>query len=316
MKDGAKLNRRTERRESPTTTEAMGRIVDGIGTISLESLQSDEQRLVLDTVAQVRKCGLESILALPQIVVCGDQSAGKSSVLEGLTEIPFPRIDELCTRFATEIIMRRALVESLTIRVIPDETRSGSERQTIEAFLASITDFSELPAIMDRAQEVMGIGKTGVQPSAFARDVLSIEIEGPSRPQLTLVDLPGLIQNETKGVTKADVELVQEITDRYISQSRTICLAVVSATNDYANQGILSKVRKVDPDGERTLGVITKPDRLPAGSGTESAYINLARNEETTLSLSGTHQRRPTSGRRLQVSAERECWRRHSTGET
>ncbi|KAK7178351.1 dynamin family protein [Paraphaeosphaeria sporulosa] len=263
----------------------MDRIVDGIGTISLESLQSDEQRLVLDTVAQVRKCGLESILALPQIVVCGDQSAGKSSVLEALTEIPFPRNDELCTRFATEIIMRRATVDSLTIRVIPDETRSGSERQSIEAFLASITDFSELPAIMDRAKEVMGIGKAGAQPSAFARDVLSIEIEGPSRPQLTLVDLPGLIQNETKGVTKADVELVQEITDRYISQSRTICLAVVSATNDYANQGILSKVRKVDPDGERTLGVITKPDRLPAGSGTESAYITLARNEDIFFKL-------------------------------
>jgi GTPase SAR1 family protein len=96
--------------------------------MSLENLQSDEQRLVLDTVTQVRKCGLESILALLQIVVCGDQSAGKSSVLEALTEIPFPQSDELCTRFATEIIMCRATVNSLTIRVIPDETRSGEER--------------------------------------------------------------------------------------------------------------------------------------------------------------------------------------------
>jgi len=286
MKDGAKPKSSTQaKRELTAAAETMDRTVDGIGTTSLESLQSDEQRLVLDTVAQVRKCGLESILALPQIVVCGDQSAGKSSVLEALTEIPFPRNDELCTRFATEIIMRRATVDSLTIRVIPDETRSGEERQTIEAFLASITNFSELPEIMDRAMEVMGIGKAGIQPSAFARDILSIEIEGPSRPQLTLVDLPGLIQNETKGVTKADVGLVQEITDRYISQSRTICLAVVSATNDYANQGILSKVRKVDPDGERTLGVITKPDRLPAGSGTESAYITLARNEDIFFKL-------------------------------
>ncbi|KAF1979861.1 hypothetical protein BU23DRAFT_637299 [Bimuria novae-zelandiae CBS 107.79] len=86
------------------------------------------------------------------------------------------------------------------------------------------------------------------------------------------------------------VGLVQEITDRYISQSRTICLAVVSATNDYVNQGILSKVRKVDPDGERTLGIITKPDRLPAGSGTESAYITLARNEDIFFKL-GWHVR-------------------------
>jgi GTPase SAR1 family protein len=240
---------------------------------------------VLDTVAQVRKCGLESILALPQLVVCGDQSAGKSSVLEALTEIPFPRNDELCTRFATEIIMRRSTVDSLTIKVIPDDERPTSEKESIKTFAETIQDFEELPKIMDRAMAVMGIGTSAPQASAFARDVLSVEIEGPLRPQLTFVDLPGLIQNETKGVTKADVELVQEITDRYISQSRTIILAVVSATNDYANQGILTKARKVDPDGERTLGIITKPDRLPAGSGSESAYINLARNEDIFFKL-------------------------------
>ena len=49
---------------------------------SLEDLQTDEQRRVLDTVAKVRKCGLEGILSLPQLVVCGDQSAGKSSVCQ------------------------------------------------------------------------------------------------------------------------------------------------------------------------------------------------------------------------------------------
>ncbi|XPS98303.1 hypothetical protein M3J09_007511 [Ascochyta lentis] len=93
--------------------------VNGLdNTASLEALQSDEQRLVLDTVAQVRKCGLESVLALPQLVVCGDQSAGKSLVLEALTEIPFPRNDELCTCFATEIIMRRSIVDLLTIKIL------------------------------------------------------------------------------------------------------------------------------------------------------------------------------------------------------
>jgi GTPase SAR1 family protein len=254
-------------------------------TASLEALQTNEQRLVLDTIAQVRKCGLESILALPQLVVCGDQSAGKSSVLEALTEIPFPRNDELCTRFATEIIIRRSTDDSLTIKVIPDDERPTSEQETIKGFSETITDFEELPVIMDKAMAVMGIDGNGPQSSAFARDILSVEIQGPSRPQLTVVDLPGLIQNETKGVSKADVELVREITDRYISQPRTIILAVVSATNDYANQGILTKAKKVDPEGERTLGIITKPDRLPPGSGSETAYIKLARNEDVSFKL-------------------------------
>jgi GTPase SAR1 family protein len=241
---------------------------------------------MLNIVAQVRKCRLESILALPQLVMCGDQSARKSSILEALTKIPFPRNNKLYTRFATEIIMRRSTVDSLTIKVIPDNKRPTSEKESIKTFAETIQDFKELPKIMDRAIAVMGIGTSAPQASAFARDVLSVEIKGPLRPQLTFVDLPSLIQNKTKGVTKADIELVQEITDRYISQSRTIILAIVSATNDYANQGILTKARKVDPDRERTLSIITKPDRLPASSGSESAYINLARNEDIFFKLS------------------------------
>ena len=87
---------------------------------------------------------------------------------------------------------------------------------------------------MGSAMVLMGINSTStsIQSPALARDTLSVEVEGPSKPQLTLVDLPGLIQTVTKGVTKADVDLVAEITDHYISQPRTICLAVVSATND------------------------------------------------------------------------------------
>lgn len=256
-------------------------------TSSLEDLQTDEQRRVLDTVAQVRKCGLESIMSLPQLVVCGDQSAGKSSVLEALTEIPFPRNDNLCTRFATEIILRRANSNSLTIKIIPDSKRPANEQTPFKVFKASITNFDELPQIMNAAMDVMdiGAGASGPKSKAFARDVLSIEIEGPSRPQLTLVDIPGLIQTDTKGITKADVELVGEITDHYIKQPRTICLAVVSAASDPANQSILTKVREVDPDGERTLGIITKPDRLPSGSGSETAYIELAKNNDVFFKL-------------------------------
>jgi GTPase SAR1 family protein len=257
-------------------------------TASLEQLQTDEQRHVLDVVAQIRKCGLDGVLSLPQLVVCGDQSAGKSSVLEALTEIPFPRNDNLCTRFATEITLRRANVELLIVRVIPDPQRPAAEQATINAFGETIVDFNELPQVMAKAMAAMGLDTTLSASSsarAFSRDILSIEIEGPSRPQLTLVDVPGLIQTETKGVTRQDRDMVTEITEFYIRQPRTICLAVVSATNDYANQPILTKVREVDPSGERTLGIITKPDRLDQGSGMEAAFLALARNEDIFFKL-------------------------------
>ncbi|QSZ32353.1 hypothetical protein DSL72_001927 [Monilinia vaccinii-corymbosi] len=255
---------------------------------SLDDLQTEEQRRILDTVAKIRKCGLDSILSLPQLVVCGDQSAGKSSVLEALTEIPFPRNDNLCTRFATEIILRHGQTSSITIKVIPDPSRPPKEQEAIKAFQESITNFEELPRIMDLATAAMGVSRTDTsdpEASAFSLDVLTIEVEGPTQPQLTLVDIPGLIQSSTKGVSEQDVGLVAEITTKYISQPRTICLAVISATNDAANQPILQKVRRVDPKGDRTLGIITKPDRLPAGSGSESKFLELARNEDVFFKL-------------------------------
>ncbi|KAI3326552.1 interferon-induced GTP-binding protein Mx [Xylariaceae sp. AK1471] len=231
---------------------------------SLDELRTDEQRLVLDSIAQVRKCGLESILSLPQLVVCGDQSAGKSSVLEALTEIPFPRNDNLCTRFAAEISLRRGPSDKLTIRIIPDEARHPTEKQSIKAFAEFITDFNDLPRVMDLAMVAMGIAnKDG--------DTLSIEIEGPSRPQLTLIDIPGLIHTRNH--------------EHYISQPRTICLAVISAANDVANQTILTQVRQVDPQGDRTLGIITKPDIPPAGSGSANAFFELARNDNVFFKL-------------------------------
>lgn len=135
----------------------------------------------------------------------------------------------------------------MTIRIIPGDLRSKTEQKKVKRFSESITDFNELPIIMNSAKEIMGIAKGG---GAFAKDILSIDIQGPDRPHLALVDIPGLIQSSTKGVSNADVAMVSEITERYIQQPRTICLAVVSATNDAANQPILQQVRKFDPKGQ------------------------------------------------------------------
>jgi hypothetical protein len=77
--------------------------LDGLTTDSLKRLQSSDERRLLDVVDKLRRIGLNGTIELPQLVVCGDQSSGKSSVLEAITEIPFPRKAGLCTRFATEV---------------------------------------------------------------------------------------------------------------------------------------------------------------------------------------------------------------------
>jgi GTPase SAR1 family protein len=67
------------------------------------------------------------IVSLLQLVVCGDQPSGKSSVLEAITEIPFPRKENLCARLATEIVLRRAPTAPITTRVIPEKKRLKQE---------------------------------------------------------------------------------------------------------------------------------------------------------------------------------------------
>lgn len=160
---------------------------DTFTTGSLEKLQSDDERKVLDIVDKLRRSGLNGTIELPQLVVCGDQSSGKSSVLEAITEIPFPRDEGLCTRFPTEIVMRRAPASTISIKIIPDKDSgaSMSELERIKNYTATINDFSELPGIIQAVTRVMGLGKIGhMDAPKFSRHVLSMEICGPDRPQL------------------------------------------------------------------------------------------------------------------------------------
>lgn len=173
-------------------------------------------------------------------------------------------------------------MEKLSVRIIPDASRPPEEQKALKKFSNFITDFSQLATqlihVTDEAKRTMGIGdsRDDTVSRTFSRDVLSIEVEGPSRPQLTVVDLPGMIQNEN---SSGDKDLVDQLTRKYMSQPRTICLAVITALNDADNQRILTLVREVDPKGNRSLGIITKPDRLPANSGNETAFIELAQNK-------------------------------------
>jgi len=255
-------------------------------TSSLEDLQSVEQRKILNIVYQLRQCNLESTLFLSQLVVCDDQSVDKSSVLEALTKISFPRNDNLCTRFATEIILRRVTSDVITIKVISNNERLSEEQTFIESFKEFISNFEELSFLMNKTTTLMKINnKSTFKFRVFVKDVLSIEIENRFRSQLTLIDLSRLVQTEIREVIEENVQLVIEIIDHYIFQPRTICLTVISTINDYVNQDILKKVRKVDSKEDRTLDIITKLDRLSFDSDSESAFLDLICNENIFFKL-------------------------------
>ncbi len=246
-------------------------------------LQSKDHRDLLDIVDLLRSKGLSRFVDLPQIIVCGDQSSGKSSALEAISGMSFPSKDNLCTRFATELILRRAPEAGVDICIIPGPERSDEEKQRLVAFgYTGTTEGLDIGPVVDDAKSVMGLnGNT----KAFSTDILRIEISGPLQPHLTMVDLPGLFLAGNKDQSQEDAALVKALVLSYMKKPRTIILAVVSAKSDFALQQVTQHARALDPKGIRTLGLITKPDTLDQGSDSERFYVELAQNKDVKFHL-------------------------------
>jgi hypothetical protein len=101
----------------------------------------------------------------------------------------------------------------------------------------------------------------------FSNDVLRLEIAGPNEDHLSVIDVPGIFKNTTPGkTTKSDIDMVREMVLGYMRNSRSVMLTVVPANVDIATQEIVEMARELDPDGDRTLGVLTKPDLVDKGA--------------------------------------------------
>ncbi|KAI9731615.1 MAG: hypothetical protein M1818_007745 [Claussenomyces sp. TS43310] len=222
----------------------------------VQALQSAEQMELLDVVDTLRAQGLGEITNLPQLIVCGDQSSGKSSVLEAISGVPFPRQDNLCTRFAT----KSSAAEN---PFLPSHNRGTEDRNRLLAFQHELTTQDDFADLFEKAEDEMGLSTAD---KAFSEDILKVEFCGPTQPRLTLGDLPGLIHTATGKQSPRDVELVTALVGRYLENPRSIILAIVSAKSDISNQIILTRVREVDPEGKQD-------------------FLGLARNEEVRFDL-------------------------------
>jgi GTP-binding protein EngB required for normal cell division len=248
-----------------------------ISKSAIHLFQSQERLELLNDIDTFREHGLDN---LPQIVVCGDTSSGKSSVLGALSGIPFPVSGTMCTRFATEIALRYSAAKSITGHafITPAKGASESHQTGVESFRRDITSLDDIPALMDDARKKMGLGEV----SGISRDVLHLKLDGQQLPNLTLVDLPGLIHASRNA---EDIVMVQGLVKDYFRQEQSIILIIVSAENPIENQGVLTSSRRFDPKGTRSIGVITKPDVLerPDKASLKPAILELARNHNTAF---------------------------------
>ena len=263
-----------------------------------------DHRDLLDIIDSLRAQGFSRYVDLPEIIVCGDQSAGKSSVLEAISGMGFPTKDGLCTRFVTELVLRRGHKTSTKVFITPGEGRYDKEKDDLECWepRASI-DKDGLEAVTQEAMEAMGA------PVArkFYDDILRIELTGPNQPHLTMVDLPGLFRAGNKEQSDTDVDTVRSMVEKYMARPRSIILAVVSAKNEYVLQEVTSMAKHADPKGLRTMGLITKPDTLDVGSDSEGYWVSLAQNTEVELRLGWHVLRNRNFEQRGSTSAQRDA---------
>ncbi|KAK0668272.1 P-loop containing nucleoside triphosphate hydrolase protein [Cercophora samala] len=246
---------------------------------------------LLRKIDQLREKNIGQHVPLPQLVVVGDQSSGKSSLLESLTGIPFPRDVELCTRYATQITQRRDHSTHVSITIIPGPNSSDEHKSHVEAYHGSALSGEDLrakfPAILQEVNARMGIrmSSSAKGGTVFSEDILKIEICGPKEDYLTVIDVPGIFRNPTEGVTtKQDILMVRNMVTNYIRDSRTIILAVLPCNIDIANQEILTLAEEYDKKGERTLGILTKPDLVLETSGKDT-ICSIVENKRKQLTL-------------------------------
>jgi GTPase SAR1 family protein len=166
------------------------------------------RRELLDVINELRSLGLARVLDLPQLIVCGDQSSGKSSVLEAISRVRFPVDSGLCTLFATEVTLRRSPHESARVTIQPGPSRTTeAEKRKLSQFEARLSSTAELPRLIKEAKEWMGPQENGFN-TGFTDDILRIEVSGPDQADLTLVDLPGLIHAKPEGGSGDEAEIL------------------------------------------------------------------------------------------------------------
>ncbi|KAI1417105.1 P-loop containing nucleoside triphosphate hydrolase protein [Hypoxylon sp. FL1857] len=245
--------------------------MEGIGVKQLH----EEQKDLLDMIDNLRNHGLYYPLNLPKIVVIGETSAGKSSLLEALSAFCFSAKDGLYTTFATELILSTASQQKIDVRI----QSSAASREEATSYEGRVIDKDTVASIIEEFEPT--ILKDG---AAFSEDILKIKISGPNVPHLTLVDLPGFHHSED-GQPAIDRGIVNRLVERYTTCENSIVLVVIPASEELKSQDVKAKIQCYDSLKDRTIGIITKIDSLAPHSECIQDLVQLVKNTYNSIEL-------------------------------
>lgn len=256
-----------------------------------------DMKLLIRKIQDLSHLGIEDRqITLPKICVVGDQSTGKSSLIEGISEIQVPRADGTCTRCPLEINLSQSdepwkCVIHLSIRYMYDPPKGSSKvpkkaslgpwikmaDQQDEHFV-ELADKEMVKEALACAQ--LAILNPGTNPKEFAPErnpnlsqsvtvkfspnAVRLDISGPGFPNLSFYDLPGVISQTEQDEESYLVNLVENLVRNYVKQPNSIVLLTLPMTDDATNSSAARIVRNIPGATQRTLGVLTKPDRRPS----------------------------------------------------
>jgi len=222
---------------------------------SAETVRDEQMMLLTKKMIEVRNMlqgvGQSGTLTLPSIVVIGSQSSGKSSVLEAIVGHEFlPKGSNMVTRRPIE----------LTLVNTPEAKAEYGEFPALG--LGKITDFTQIQ------RTLTDLNLAVPTEQCVTDDPIQLTIHSPNVPDLSLIDLPGYIQVVGQDQPQELKQKIADLCDKYI-QPPNVILAISAADVDLANSTALRASRRVDPRGERTIGVITKMDLVDPQRGVE-----------------------------------------------
>ncbi|XP_067235657.1 interferon-induced GTP-binding protein Mx2-like [Chanodichthys erythropterus] len=222
-------------------------------------------RPYIDLIDNLRSVGIQKDVPLPHIAVIGDQSSGKSSVLEAISGVALPRGSGIVTRCPLELRLKK-----VTVGVSWKAVLSYGDKKT------EFVDSSLVGNYIEAAQNELAGKGVGI-----CDELITLEVMSPDVCDVTLIDLPGIARVPVKGQPEDIGIQIKSLITKFIQMPETINMVVVPCNTDIATTEALKMAQEVDPEGKRTIAILTKPDLID--KGTERNILDIVHNKVIPL---------------------------------
>ena len=219
--------------------------------------------------------GRSSDFMFPRIIAIGNQSAGKSSILEGIVGRPFlPRGADIVTRCPLYVRLHQTKQGEEEMAVFQKEEKYGWEESHFDDFVKVRKEIER------RTEKRVGTTKN------ISHDAIHLDIYSPKYPDLQFVDLPGFTKTNVMGQDENIEQQVLDLNLPFMKDDNTIILAIQDASQDIGISEALKHAlsKEVDPQGLRTIGVLTKIDNINSASD-KLRVVEILENKTKPLKL-------------------------------